>query len=293
MRASPKARKKNHGLKKVFLLGSGINKSISPAIHNKAIAELGLDMDYGLRDVPDSGFREALDEFSLDKDVVGFNVTIPFKERILPLIAHLEPGAKAVGAVNVVTFTQERKMVGHNTDIDGVVASLSKLGLIGRTGQRAIILGSGGASRACLYALFSHGFDEVKILNRTKNRAEEVAQAFRLQFPSKKMESFGLTKDSVESSMSDKVDLLINTIPFYASIPFEVNFRLAPEGMKLFDLNYRTDPPILKEAKKERLVTIDGLLMLVEQAAKSFEIWTGISAPRKTMMLTARKVAHR
>ena len=107
------------------------------------------------------------------------------------------------------------------------------------------------------------------------------------------MESFGLTKESVESSMSDEVDLLINTIPFSVSIPFEVNFRLAPEGMKFFDLNYRTDSPILKEAKKEGLVTIDGLLMLVEQAAKSFEIWTGISAPRKTMMLTARKVVHR
>ena len=184
MGATPKAQKKTHGkLKKVYLLGSGISKSISPAIHNKAIAELGLDMEYGLRDVPDSGFRAVLDEFALDKDVVGFNVTIPFKERILPLMAHLESGARAVGAVNVVTFTQERKMIGHNTDIDGVVASLSKLGLIGRTGQRAIILGAGGASRACVYALFSNGFDEVKILNRTKDRAEEVAQAFTSSIP--------------------------------------------------------------------------------------------------------------
>ena len=114
-----------------------------------------------------------------------------------------------------------------------------------------------------------------------------------LQFPGKKAESSELSKDSVEGSLSDKVDLLINTIPLTASIPFRVNFSSAAKGMKFFDLNYRTDSPILKDAKKEGLVTIDGLLMLVEQAAKSFEIWTGISAPRKTMMLTARKRVHR
>ena len=181
---TPKACKKTHGkLKKVFLLGSGIAKSISPAIHNKVIRELGLDMEYGLSDVPDSGFRSRLDEFAMDRDVVGLNVTIPFKERILSLMARLEPDANAVGAVNVVTFTQERKMIGHNTDIDGVVASLSKLGLIGQKGQRAVVLGAGGASRACIYALFSNGFEEVKILNRTKDRAEEVAHAFQSSIP--------------------------------------------------------------------------------------------------------------
>jgi len=92
--------------------------------------------------------------------------------------------------------------------------------------------------------------------------------------------------------LSGGADLLLNTIPFAASIPFEINFSLAPKDMKYFDLNYRADAPILKEAKKAGLVTIDGLLMLVEQAAKSFEIWTGIIAPRKAMMSTAKKWAH-
>jgi shikimate dehydrogenase len=280
-------------LKKVFLIGTGIAKSISPAIHNKAFHELGLDMEYSLSDVPDSDFRSRLNEYATDKDVVGFNVTIPFKEAILPLMARIDADAKAVGAVNVVTFTQERKMIGHNTDIDGVVASLSKLGLIGKTGQKAVILGAGGASRACVYSLLSNGFDEVRILNRTRKRAQEVAHAFQLQFPGKKVESSELTKDSVEGSLSDKADLLINTIPSTASIPVGLDFSLAPKDMKYFDLNYRTDLPILRDAKKAGLITIDGLLMLVEQAAKSFEIWTGISAPRKTMMLTAKRRVHR
>ncbi|HXQ93048.1 MAG TPA: shikimate dehydrogenase [Nitrososphaerales archaeon] len=294
MGTDPKDRKKTHlKLKKVYLLGSGIGKSISPAIHKKAFRELGLDLQYSLSDVPDSDFRTRLNEFVKDKDVVGFNVTIPYKEKILPLMARLELDAKAVGAVNVVTFDQDRKMIGHNTDIDGVVASLSKLGLIGRTGQRAVILGAGGASRACVYALFSNGFDEVKILNRTKDRAKEVAHDFLLQFPHKKIEFSELTKVSFEDSMLDKADLLINTIPFLAVIPFDLNFSLAPKSMKYFDINYRRDPPILKSAREEGLITIDGLLMIVEQAAKSFEIWTGISAPRKTMMLTARKRTHR
>ena len=74
----------------------------------------------------------------------------------------------------------------------------------------------------------------MKILNRTKDRAEEVARAFILKFPSKKMESFGLTKDSVESSISDKVDLFINTIPSSVSFPFEVNFSCSRRRYEVF-----------------------------------------------------------
>jgi len=279
-------------MKKVFLFGSGISRSISPAIHNKAFRELGLNMEYELKDVPTSNFRSALDELASGKDIVGFNVTIPFKERVLPMMSHLEQYAKEVGAVNVVTFTRKREMIGYNTDVDGVVASLSKLGLVERTGQKAVVLGAGGASRACVYALLISGFDHVKILNRTKAKAADVAGVFKLQFPDKTLEYSELTRESLEQSHLEDVNLLVNTIPFSVYFPFDVKFGLASRETKYFDLNYRSDLPMIKEAKKAGLVTIDGLLMLVEQAARSFEIWTVISAPRKTMLLTAKKGAH-
>ncbi len=273
----------------MFLLGSGISKSISPAIHNKAFRELGLDIEYSLCDIPEDSLDSKLDEFVEEERVIGFNVTIPFKERIIGRITHLDPVAHGVGAINLVVISADRKkMIGYNTDVDGVVASLSKLGLLGRSGQSALILGSGGASRACIYALLNNGFDTITIFNRTEKRAEEVASKFSHIFPEKKVIPARLAPPELELAMGD-VDLMINTVPFTAEIPFEVSFTYALKKMRYLDLNYRKNSPLLREARREAIPSIDGSLMLVEQAARSFEILTGINAPRKTMMLAAQK----
>lgn len=266
---------------------------MSPAIHNKAFRELGLEIEYSLCDTDPGSLESKIDELVSDGRIIGFNVTIPFKERVLHRMTSLDPIAKAVRAINLVVISVDRKkMLGCNTDVDGIVASFSKLGLIGRSGLTAVILGSGGAARACVFALLKDGFDVVRILNRTENRVKELMLDFSRDFPTKKIESFSLSQVEFESALKD-ADLLINAIPYDAEFPFEVSFASAPKEMKFLDLNYRKNPPVLRIAKKEGIVSIDGSLMLVEQAARSFEILTGISAPRKTMMLAARKqIAH-
>lgn len=277
------------GRRRVFLLGSGISKSISPAIHNKAFRELGLNIEYGLCDIPENSLDAKLDELFKDRRVIGFNVTIPFKEKIIPRMTWLDPTAMAVGAVNLVTLSADRKRIsGYNTDVDGVLASLSKLGLVGHSGQSAVILGSGGASRAVIFTLLNHGFDTVTILNRTARRAEKLVSDFAPHFPDKKFVHGKLSALHLGSAI-EKADLLVNTLPASAAITFEIPFSSAPKKMKFLDLNYRKNPPLLREARKEGFVSIDGSLMLVEQAARSFEILTGISAPRKSMMLAAKR----
>ena len=279
--------------RKVLLIGCGISKSISPEINKKVYRELCLDIDYGICDIPEESFDSKLKEIGKDESVIGFNVTIPFKEKIIPQLSSLDAVAKVVGAVNLVTISADRKQfVGYNTDVDGVVASLSKLGLIGRSGQVAVILGSGGAARACVYSILMNGFDKVRIVNRTRNRAQEVALGFARHFPEKKIESVDMTGPSLKDAMNE-ADLVINSIPMTVQIPFEISFLSAPKRLKYLDLKYRRNPPLLKIAKAAGISSIDGSLMLVEQAARSFEILTGISAPRKTMMSAAKRETNR
>jgi shikimate dehydrogenase len=271
------------------LLGSGISKSISPKIHNKAFRELGLDLEYDICDISEEMLDSKLDDLLADEKILGFNVTIPFKEIIIKRISEIDPISRVVGAVNLVVISPDRrKMFGYNTDVDGVVASLSKLGLIGRSHQTAVVLGAGGAARACIYALINNGFEIIRILNRNEKRAAKTVSDFSLHFPTKNIEAAGLTKNELEKSLLG-ADLLVNTIPLVAEFPFELSFISSSKNLKCLDLNYRKNPPILKAAKRDGLVAIDGSLMLVEQAARSFEILTGISAPRKTMMLAAKK----
>ena len=279
---------KHEKKRKVLLLGSGISKSISPAINNKAYRELSLDLEYSLCEVPETALDSKLADLFSDDQVLGFNVTIPFKEKVLDYLDWLDPVAKAVGAVNLVIISSDRsKKLGYNTDVDGIVASLSKLGLVGRSGQTAVILGAGGAARASLYALLSNGFQRIKILNRTEERAKELVPNFSKAFPGREIE-FALLSSRELSSALKGADLLVNTIPASVQMPVEVSFAPA-RNLKCLDLNYLKNSSILRAAKRDGIPSIDGSLMLVEQAARSFEILTGISAPRKTMLLTAKR----
>jgi shikimate dehydrogenase len=280
-----------HRKQRILLLGSGIRKSFSPAIHQKALLEVGFPAKYKLLDVAEAQFGTKLKEIRASEDVLGFNVTIPYKEKILPFITHLDDQAKFVGAVNTVMFDAPRNMNGFNTDVDGVTACLSRLGFTGRvSGKRTVILGAGGAARACAYAAILNGFHHVILLNRTEARARDLAREFGHKFPSAKFDFSGLSKKHLDDNLAGDCDLLINSIPPAEIFPFRTELETAPSSMKYFDLNYRGVTPLMKIAADRGLETINGLLMLVEQAARSFEIWTGTSAPRKTMMLEAQSL---
>ncbi|MDA4130859.1 MAG: shikimate dehydrogenase [Thaumarchaeota archaeon] len=286
--------KNQESVPRFFLLGSGIGKSISPPIHQRAFRELGMIAEYGLLDIVETELERKLKETRESREIAGFNVTIPYKEKIVPFIAVLDSQASLVGAVNTVRFDNGRNMEGFNTDIDGVIASLSKLGLTGGdTGKKAVVLGAGGAARACIYACLANGFDEIVILNRTEARAHDLAGETSAKFPRTKLVSRELSKTQFDECVAGTCDLLINTIPQTVSLPFHTKFETAPLSMKYFDLNYRGGGPLMKAAIDLNFEAIDGLLMLVEQAARSFEIWTGISAPRKMMMLEAKSLVAR
>ncbi|MHB1908035.1 MAG: shikimate dehydrogenase family protein [Nitrososphaerales archaeon] len=269
--------------KRVFLLGRGIENSLSPRIQNAAFRTLSISTKYELKELG----RAKLAKFVLDipTDVLGFNVTAPFKEEIMQFLDSVDSRAKSIGAVNTVKIDRAGKMHGFNTDYDGVIASLQKLtGLNGKKSvENVVLLGSGGAARACVFALLKSGFRQIKILNRTLEKAQNLSKQFIVSFSDAKIEALKLTRNELTDSFQN-CSLLINAIS-----DFSLDIDFQGKSLKFFDLHYMRENHLIKQAEKNDIPCIDGLFMLVIQAAKSFEIWTGKKAPVQVMMRAAKQ----
>jgi shikimate dehydrogenase len=280
-------------LKKAFLLGRGISKSLSPCIQNAAFRKLGINATYELEDLKRRSLAGLILSLT-ESDTIGFNVTSPFKEEIMKYLSEIDSRSKNIGAVNTVKISNNQKgvMVGYNTDYDGILASLRKLGCYRRssTQKNGVILGAGGASRASIYVLLNNGHSNLTILNRTVSKAQFLSKKFESLFPKSDIEAAPLTERNFAKSI-ENCGLIINTISKSSSKFYplkKLDFSRIACDTAVFDLGYKEESLFLKTARKNGLKTIDGLLMLVTQAAKSFEIWTGRKAPFDLMMATAK-----
>jgi len=213
--------------------------------------------------------------------ILGVNVTIPHKRRVLPLLDAVERTALQIGAVNTIV-RNDCRLRGYNTDGQAALAALQSLAgsLLGR---RAVILGAGGAARAIVYYL-SKTVESIAILNRTRSRASSIASKIaRLRAITSR--SYGLNKASLQRELG-QADLLINTIPADAFARLGnilIQEQLIRQDMVVFDVNYKPKNDFLVNAKLAGAKAIDGLDMLVRQAALSFTLWTGREAPIDVM----------
>ncbi len=261
------------------LTGHPVEHSISPAIQEAALAAAGLPGVYLPFDVEISSLETLL--HSADRlRLRGFNVTLPHKEAVADLMDELDGDAEALGAVNTVIL-ENGWAKGHNTDVFGFRLSLRSLGL--RLGERkALVLGAGGAARAVVHVLLREGA-EVQVANRTESRAEDLADAF---------------DDEVEVASPDDLetegpwDLLVNATPVGTS---GQGGLIVPEAVLrrtkfAYDLVYTPEEtPLLQAARRLGIRGTSGLEMLLQQAAKSFELWTGKDAPMGAMRAAARE----
>lgn len=281
--------------KEAFLLGVNISRSISPACQNVAFRKSKINATYDLRELDPSGLPKFVRSLSsISKDVLGFNVTAPFKEEIIDFLSSLDPRSKAIGAVNTVKVSKSGKLIGFNTDFDGIVASLNRLHVLNKSKKNrkavAMVIGAGGAARACVYTLLENGFSRIIILNRTFERARQISSQFSKSFPKSKIEVYPLTEANLHSFVNE-CGLIINAISSSNEhyFPTKIDFAGAERDTKVFDLGYKGESLFLKSARKNHLKSIDGKLMLVVQASKSFEIWTGRKFPLKALMAAATK----
>lgn len=261
------------------VIGNPIAHSLSPAIHNAAFKSLGMDLVYVAFSVRAKELPAAIRGMKA-LGVLGINVTMPHKSNILPLLDRLEEHAKDIVAVNTVV-TKDEEYWGHNTDGVAATAALEQIGTI--EGRKALVLGAGGAASSIVYQL-SREVASITILNRTTSRASRLTAKAR-KWGSIPVESHALNKVNCRREIK-RADLLVNTLPvdvFPAFGDLLTQERLIRPDMLIMDANYRPKTGFIANANLAGARAIDGLEMLVRQAALSFRLWTGTEPPIDVM----------
>lgn len=261
--------------KLIGIIGNPISHSLSPVFQNYLIEKVGLDYVYIPFEVEKEGLEDFFQGIKKIANLKGFNVTIPFKEQVLPFLDNLSDEAKAIGAINTI-FIENGKILGYNTDIYGILYTLKKnLKIDNLDGQNVLIFGAGGAAKAAIYSLGLLKAKNIYVVNRTKERVNSLLDW------SKKLKKTKVVyvpwNDCMSFCSNKRISLIINSTPLgfvNEALPIKLdNFH---KKTKVFDMTYgRKESDLIKKAKKEGLVATDGLPMLVAQGVKSFFLWTG------------------
>lgn len=266
--------------KRVVLIGHPVAHSLSGAMQQAAFDAQGVDATYELWDRPPIQLPDAIAELRSD-DFLGANVTIPHKERVVPLVDRLTEEAHATGAVNTIT-KEGKRLVGHNTDVPGFRTALDRLVGKQKMPRFAIVLGAGGGARAVVYGLITEGFQRVVVFNRHLHRAEGLVKHFGKSAAHMELRAMPWHESIIEAELA-KTKLLVNATSIglmtdESPIPAEV---LPPELLVL-DLIYNRTR-LLRDAEAAGNTVMDGELMLLHQGAAAFTLWTGQPAPLELM----------
>lgn len=265
----------------IGLIGHPIKHSYSPFIHNITFELKKLDYIYLPFDVPASNLRNVIKGMKA-LGINGFNVTIPHKENILQYINNVSEEASIIGAVNTVV-NDHGKLSGYNTDVHGVLETLLPY-KDEISGEHVSVVGAGGAARAVIYTLIRQ-FKPKKIflINRTEQRAESLKEYFSNKMKYDDFKAKELFPPDIVDILRDS-KLIVNATavgmhPDVDDVITSLNNSFQ-KGQYVFDLVYNPFcTSLLKIAMAEGAVPINGLKMLVNQAAKAFELWTGEQMP--------------
>jgi shikimate dehydrogenase len=266
--------------KRIVLIGHPVAHSLSGAMQQAAFDHLGVDARYELWDRAPIDLADAIAELRTD-DFLGANVTIPHKERVVPMMDRLTDEAHATGAVNTLT-REGRKLVGHNTDVAGFKIALDKLVGRQKMPRHAVVLGAGGGARAVVYGLIREGFQRVIVFNRHLHRAEGLVKHFGRSAAHMELRAMPWHESIIEAELA-KTKVLINAtsiglIAGESPVPGDV---LPPELLVLDLIYARTQ--LLRDAESAGCTVSDGETMLLHQGAASFSLWTGQPAPLEVM----------
>ena len=256
------------------VIGYPVEHSLSPLLHNRWIADAGLDALYMPLRVKPGDLASAVEGLKA-LGYLGANITIPHKEDALALCDRLDPSAKALGAVNTLHVQGER-VTGYNTDAPGFVGHLANTvpDWKSRLGDRPVlILGAGGAARAVVYGLCEAGCGLIQIANRTHKTATRLAEDFKERA---RIETIAWHN---RAEAAKGAGLIVNTtsLGMAGSAPLEIDLSGASPTAIAYDIVYTPlETGFLQEAKGAGLTPVTGLGMLIEQARAAFKIWFGI-----------------
>lgn len=280
----------------VAVLGAPIRHSASPAMHNAALAALGLDWRYVACEVVPEKLREAV-EGARHMGFVGLNLTVPHKLLAVPLMDDLDVSAQLWGAVNTVVFEAEDaegwwkpvgqlrevrgpvRARGYNTDADAIIRSLREDLTIEPRSARVLLLGAGGAGRAAALRLADEGVQELWLVNRTEAKAAALAEEIGDRFPA---------VDVRLGYPQDEVEIVLNATSLGLKpgdgLPFDESAFSLERTDGVYDMIYRpAETPLLQAARQLGRKAANGLGMLLHQGAAALELWTGRAVPVEVM----------
>ena len=253
------------------VIGDPIAHSRSPLIHRFWIEALGIDADYQAFQVTADALSDYIAGGCADANWRGCNVTLPHKVAVMELVD--DPGGvrDTIGAMNTLLRQPDGSVIGTNTDAAGFAAPLSDLDLAGR---HVTVVGAGGAARAVLWALARLGVERVTLMNRSPLRAADL------------LARFGLQGDVVplDAPLAPTSALLVNAsaLGMAGQPPLVLDLSLLPADAVVYDIVYSPlETPLLAAARARGLDTVDGLEMLIGQAALAFELFLGAAPPRE------------
>lgn len=262
---------KSRAVQKAGVIGWPVAHSRSPLIHNHWMAQHKIDAVYDLCPIdPAVDFRLALEGLAR-QGYVGANVTIPHKENAFRAMDSLSPAAQKLGAVNTISFA-DGHMHGDNTDGAGFIASLDEAATEPDWRHRpALILGAGGAARAIVAGLADAGVQDIRLTNRTKQKAEALADLAP--------DIIRVDAWQARTKLAEGCGLLVNTtsLGMAGAAALDMPLHGLAAGALVSDIVYTPlETPLLAAAREAGLTAVDGLGMLMHQAALAFAIWFGV-----------------
>ncbi|MEI6290486.1 MAG: shikimate dehydrogenase [Chloroflexota bacterium] len=267
------------------LVGFPVSHSYSPKLQNGALRALGIEGEYKLFPAnPENPIElEKIIELLRRKDISGLNVTIPHKQTVIKFVDRLTDSAVKIGAVNTL-YLSDTELVGDNTDWSGFYADLSKCLLGNLANRKALVIGSGGSSRAIIYSLLENNW-KIYVTSRNFQKVKELCIYFNHLIEQERV--FMIENDHIPEILN-LCSIMVNTtpvgmVPDVDCSPIQLDL-IRNKELLVYDLIYNPrETLLLNQARANGLGTRNGLGMLVEQAALSFEIWTGRPAPRDVM----------
>ena len=262
----------------LFVIGKPIKHSLSPLIHNYWINKYELGLEYKKMEVERESLPSLIENVR-DKKITGLNITLPYKKDIISYIDEVSYSAKDIGAINTV-FLRGNKVYGENTDGIGFTRALEKKTKFNFSNKSIYIIGAGGAAYGIISELIKKKVEKIYITNRTKQKTIQLVNFFKTKNKKINLE-FVEWKDLVPNS---DVDLIINTTSFGMKDNecLKIDINNLKDTLIFVDIIYNPkETELLKLFKKEGFVCMNGLSMLIEQAAVSFELWFNISLNNK------------
>jgi shikimate dehydrogenase len=271
--------------KKYAVLGRTLGHSVSPVMHQMAFEKHNIDAEYLAIEFESDDIFSVMERLKNEK-FSGFNITIPYKSEIIKFVDHVDIAADNIGAVNTVKIEND-VWSGFNTDVYGFLEPLRK---VGDKFEKCLILGNGGAARAVVFALINNiQTNQITICARNEQKSEDIIR---------NLGSNIIEHESIESAenLIIDADLIVNTTPLGMSpninhSPVEFNSGLKKNAV-VYDLIYNPlFTRLLRQAKEKNphITVINGLEMLVGQAAEAFRIWTGLDFPSQEVLSMLEK----